>query len=71
MNINTALCREILRRVQDDVRKYKPGIRLKDAWVWKGGRDLWEFHYQKFYWWGSADNAYDARARAGEHGWLK
>ena len=39
---------------------------MKDAWVWHFHRDHWEFHGPDgFYWHGSADNAYDARA----HGW--
>lgn len=36
----------------------------KDVWVYKFMDDHWEFHGPNgFYWHGSADNAYDARAK--------
>jgi len=42
---------------------------IKSAWVYKVGKDHWEFHFGSYYWHGSADNAYDARAK-GWSAWL-
>jgi hypothetical protein len=71
MKIDSKFSREELKRVHQDVRSYQPWrrVRLKDAWVWNGGNDLWAFHYGEFYWWGRASNAYDARAK-GWCAWL-
>jgi hypothetical protein len=44
-----------------------PDIQLRDDWVWRSGRQTFEFHGpDKFYWHGRAVNAYDARY----HGWV-
>jgi len=59
---NTSLTRFVLQQVIADVRKHDPEIKVSDAWVYKCGRDHWEFHFGKFYWHGSADNAYEARS---------
>jgi hypothetical protein len=53
----------MLAEVSRDVRKHVPGITLMKAWVHSAGRGQWEFHFQEFYWHGSAADAYDARAR--------
>jgi hypothetical protein len=70
-NINVSFSREILAMVQQDVRAFAPHIKVrKDAWVWKAGRDHWEFHGPDgYYWHGGADNAYEARAN-GWRAWL-
>ena len=70
MNIDTAFCRALLRKVIPDVKA--AGMRVnKDAWVWCAGRDHWEFHGpDKFYWHGSAGNAYEARYK-GWSAWLE
>ena len=40
---------------------------MKDAWVYHFGRGQWEFHGpDKFYWYGRAANAYEARYK----GWV-
>jgi hypothetical protein len=65
-SINVSLCREVLKLVIDDVRAFNPELPLKEAWVYKLGRDHWEFHFRDFYWYGDADNAFDARAKGWE-----
>lgn len=80
-DLSVAFCHRALVLVHVDVKKHIPGVRLRDAWVYKVGKDHWEFHYTDtngaiakpngvtvagtptFYWHGSADNAYDARAK--------
>jgi hypothetical protein len=75
MNTNTAFNREHLKRVLDDVRAYRKStgdrlaFKLTDAWVYKVGRDHWEFRFGKFYWHGSANNGHEARAK-GWCAWL-
>jgi len=70
-DINISFCRSLLTAVGKDIKAYVPGTRIyKDAWVWCAGRDHWEFHGpENYYWHGSADNAYDARAK-GWQAWL-
>jgi hypothetical protein len=55
--------RQELRLVLLDVKEYNQNLPVREAWVWKCGKDHWEFHFGDFYWHGSADNAYDARSR--------
>lgn len=62
-SIDIAFSREVLRLTLEEVRAACPDINLRDAWVWKAGRDHWEFHYGEYYWHGSASNAYEARAK--------
>lgn len=66
-NINISFSRALLAQIVPVVRDegYRP---MRDAWVWSGGfRDQWEFHGpDEFYWYGSADNAYEARYK----GWI-
>lgn len=79
-DINIIFCRKLLELVHVDVRKHyltvkceNIGVRklLQLAWVWKDGRDCWEFHGPgNYYWHGRADNAYDARAK-GWNAWLE
>ena len=62
-DINISFSRALLSQIVPAVKAagYKP---TKDAWVWSGGlRDrCWEFHGpDEFYWYGTADNAYEAR----------
>lgn len=68
MDINVTFCRTLLSRAHELVKKADSSINVrKDAWVYHFSRDHWEFHGpNKFYWHGSADNAYDARYR----GWM-
>jgi len=63
--VNLIFCRVLLRQVLADVRPLLPaGFKLRDAWVWTSDRKQWEFHGPDgFYWYGDADNAYDARAQ--------
>lgn len=70
--INIAFCRRLLELVHKDVKAFRPTINLKkDAWVWHFHKDHWEFHGpDEFYWHGSCDNAYDARAQ-GWTAWLE
>lgn len=62
-DINIVFCRRILSAVHVDVKGAFPKLNLRaSAWVWSGDGDLWEFHGpEAFYWYGRADNAYDAR----------
>jgi hypothetical protein len=70
MDVNVAFCRHLLKLTLEDVRKADPDVKLRDAWVYHySGTDDWEFHFGDFYWHGSADNAYDARAKGWES-WL-
>jgi len=75
MNIITACSRELLKRTLEQIRAYRKStgdrfaFKLTDAWVYKVGADHWEFHFGKFYWRGSADNGYEARAK-GWAAWL-
>lgn len=80
-SIDVDYSRIVLQSVIDDVRQHIQGVKLRDAWVYKVGKDHWEFHYTdsagaslqpngskvsgqpSFYWQGSADNAFDARAK--------
>lgn len=53
-----------------EVKKHATAEQIKAAWVYHFDRDSWEFHGpDKFYWHGSADNAFDARAN-GWQAWL-
>ena len=64
MNINIQFSLNYLHLVIADVRKAFPGIKVSKSWTWKLDDDHYEFHGpDKFYWHGSADNAYDARAK--------
>jgi hypothetical protein len=75
MSINTAFSRELLKRVLEEVRAYRKAtgdrfaFKLTDAWIYRVGTDHWEFHFGEFYWHGSADNAFEARAK-GWSSWL-
>ena len=62
---STAFSRIALREITNDVREHNPSVKLRDAWVYRTGKSQWEFHYGEFYWYGRADDAYDARS----HGW--
>lgn len=69
-NVNVDFCRTLLSLAMEDVRKVTTAQQRKDVWVYRCMRDHWEFHGpDDFYWHGSADNAYDARAK-GWHAWL-
>lgn len=71
MNINTVFCRGLLRLVMVDVKERTTPKQRKDAWVYRVDSSTWEFHGpDKYYWYGSADNAYDARAQGWSH-WLE
>lgn len=71
-SINIMFGRALLGRLRADPQFRASGKRLlKDAWVWKCGRDHWEFHGpDDFYWHGSASDAYEARFK-GWHAWLE
>lgn len=70
--LNVVFCRKLMQLAHRDVKAAAPHINLRTAaWVWKDGRQCWEFHGpQNFYWHGRADNAYDARAK-GWNKWLE
>lgn len=74
-DINIMFCRHLLSSAVETLKLHCPDVRaMKDAWVWCAGRDHWEFHgpalkdgdAQKYYWHGSASNAYEARYK----GWM-
>lgn len=65
-DINISFSRALLAQIIPAVKAegYKP---VKDAWVWFDGHQGYEFHGpDKFYWYGNADNAYEARYK----GWV-
>lgn len=70
--LDVSFSRILLAQVHSDVKSFRPSINLKkDAWVYKTMRDSWEFHGpEKFYWYGSACNAYEARYK-GWVSWLR
>jgi hypothetical protein len=64
-----SFCRTILKATLEEVRAAGlPQDKIKSAWVWKTFNQ-WEFHFGDFYWWGKAENAYDARDK-GWSAWL-
>lgn len=67
-DLNIEFSRIYLRLVTQDLKRAFPDIKSrKDAYVIKSTGDLWEFHGpDEFYWYGRADNAYDARAKGWE-----
>ena len=71
MNVDIIFCRRLLSEMHAEPTFRASGKRLmKDAWVWHAGRDHWEFHGpDKFYWHGSAGNAYEARYK-GWSAWI-
>lgn len=72
MDINVTFSRELLKKVMEDIRTVTTAAERKDAWVYHFGRDDWEFHGPDgYYWWGSADNAYDARQQGWSAWWKK
>jgi hypothetical protein len=71
-SIDVVFGRTLLRVVMDDIKKVTTGAERKAAWVYKVGRDHWEFHGPDgYYWHGSASNAYDARATGWQKWWAK
>jgi hypothetical protein len=79
MSLDVQFGRSLLNRIVPDVRRHVPGVRMGDAWVYRYGRDQWEFHYRDFYWHGRAASAYEARYRGwaalleklGAEGWKR
>ena len=70
-DINIAFSRNLLGclRAEPNFRKSGKGL-MKDGYVMHLGRDNWEFHGpDKFYWYGRAHNAYEARYK-GWSAWL-
>lgn len=73
MDINVVFCRELLRNIGPKVKTIDPTINVwaGPAWTYRYDHsDHWEFHFGDFYWYGSADNAYDARYQ-GWSAWLE
>lgn len=69
-DINVTFCRALLAQIIPYVKTAGKRVN-KDAWVWHNGRDNWEFHGpDDYYWYGSANNAYDARYK-GWSAWLE
>lgn len=74
-DINLVFSRTLLANVMEDIRKVTSPAERKAAWVYHFGGDSWEFHGPEgangrpFYWYGRADNAYDARAKGWEAWW--
>lgn len=72
MNINLQFSLQLYKQVVPIIKKHFPKTRtMQDAWTYDLGRGHWEFHGpDKFYWHGSADNAYDCRYK-GWMAWLR
>lgn len=71
-DINISFSRSLLSQAHIEVRKHFPRVNLRSgAWTYHFNRDNWEFHGpDKFYWNGSASNAYEARYK-GWMAWLR
>lgn len=70
-DINIRFARTLLRLALADVNPLTTVAERKAVWVYDFGRDHWEFHGPNgYYWHGSADNAYAARAQGWSH-WLE
>jgi hypothetical protein len=62
--LNTAFCRTMLSLVMEDVKEHTTAAERKGVWTYRCMKDHWEFHGpDEFYWHGSADGGYDARAK--------
>lgn len=72
MNVNTIFCRLLLKETHKEVKASFPTMKLnsKECWVIKLSGGYWEFHCPGYYWYGMAENAYDARQK-GWSGYLK
>lgn len=69
-DIDIMFSRTLLAQILPALRKVGKRV-TKDAWVYHFHRDHWEFHGpDKFYWHGSASNAYEARYK-GWSAWLE
>lgn len=72
--IDIAFCRILLLQAHKLVKQHFPDFDLRTAaWVYKTGRQTWEFHgpldeekNKTYYWHGRAANAYEARY----NGWM-
>ncbi len=67
-NINVTFCRLLYQQVISQVKKEFPEVKIRDAYVLKMDRGRWEFQYPptKTYWYGQADNAWDAKVKGWE-----
>ena len=72
MNIEIEFSRQLYKIGASLVKNHFPRIKtMHDAWTYDLGHGHWEFHGpDKFYWHGSADNAWDCRYK-GWMAWLK
>lgn len=72
MDIDVAFSRELLKQIAPQVKAVDSSINVwgKPAWVYQHMKDHWEFHFNDFYWHGSAANAFDARYK-GWSAWLE
>lgn len=69
-DIDVAFSRHLLGQIVPTLRTLGQRVNA-DAWVWHFMRDHWEFHGpDKFYWHGSAGNAYEARYK-GWNAWIE
>jgi len=68
-NINVVFCRTMLKITHQEVRKHFPDRFpniVQAIWVYPSGNGRWEGQMpgnKKLYWYGQADNAYDARVK--------
>lgn len=70
MDINIAFCRKLLLQAYKELTPEQKSHYRQHAWVWADGMGHYEFHMKldplhkdggEMYWYGDADNAYDAR----------
>jgi hypothetical protein len=67
IDVDVIFTRSLLSQANKLVKQHFPTVDLRDAWVWRSGRQTFEFHGPNdFYWHGRAHNAYEARY----HGWM-
>lgn len=63
-NINLIFSRLLMVATHKDARAAGYRTPMRSAWVWKYGRQNYEFHGpDDFYWYGTATNAYEARSK--------
>ena len=68
MSFNIEFCRVLYRQIMEDVRREVPPEIVKEAWVYNfhDGRFEFQIPSQDFYWYGQADNAWDAKTKGWE-----
>lgn len=63
--IDATFCRNLYNSIVSEIRKAVPGFKSREYWVWSDGSGRFEVQGpNKFYWYGSASNKWDAKFNA-------